>query len=99
MEELYGLDKERLTEEKVNVIGALVYCYTVAGAYEKAIAYNKELLDINAKEYGDFHPNTLNTMLSELKILGKMRMTASVIESRSKLRAAIADTLTHLITE
>ncbi len=86
LDELFGHDIGKLTEERMNLYGALIYCYTIAGAYEKALGFNKELLQINIQEYGETHPTTINTMMSELKILGKMRMTASIIEQRTAVR-------------
>lgn len=98
LDELYTNKPETLIEEKLNIYGALVYCYTVAGAYEKALGFNKDLLLLNVLEYGEIHPTTINTMLSELKILGKMRMTATIIEQRNALRQVIAAKLSDFLT-
>lgn len=65
-------DLEESLSLELEALSALIFTANACCSYDKAFSYNKELHSLNA-QIDPNHPNTLNSCISSLKLIMKLR--------------------------
>eukprot|EP00347_Sterkiella_histriomuscorum_P012178 403369592 len=96
--DLFENDLERKTNEEMILLASVAYCFNIAGAFEMALDYQKQLHEINSTQFGLHHPNTLNSSFGIIKLIQKLKynVTKELQQYKKTIKSEIIETIQHL---